>query len=289
MFAAFRDVDRVLRGDATQLEALRRGEIELEGRRLLGAVIVLAAIYGACMGGFAVARVLISDDPMAMSATEAWLQMLSSAVKVPILFFATLLITLPSLYVFNTLLGSNLTFRSIVRLMAAMMAVAMAVLASLGPIVAFFSISSTSYPFIKLLNVVCCAVAGFIGLIFLLRTLDRLLTVHRNLHDPEAATAADLASEAEPPPDAPVDAIAVADPAAPPAALAAGAAPTDERAGNLFRVWVIVFGIVGAQMSWILRPFIGDPELPFALLRSRDGNVFTDVFRAIIRLLGVDL
>ncbi len=49
-----------------------------------------------------------------------------------------------------------------------------AVLASLGPIVAFFSVSTTSYPFMVLFNVVVCGVSGMLGLLFLLQTLQRL-------------------------------------------------------------------------------------------------------------------
>ena len=56
---------------------------------------------------------------------------------------------------------------------AAALAVNVAVLASLGPIVAFFSVSTTSYSFIFLLNVLVFVVSGVLGGAFLLQTLDR--------------------------------------------------------------------------------------------------------------------
>ena len=59
----------------------------------------------------------------------------------------------------------------------ASLAVNLAVLASLGPIVMFFSLSTKSYAFIQLLNVVMFSVAGVLGLIFLLQTLHRLTTI----------------------------------------------------------------------------------------------------------------
>ena len=31
----------------------------------------------------------------------------------------------------------------------------------------------------------------------------------------------------------------------------------------VFRLWVVVFALVGAQMGWVLRPFVGNPNLPF--------------------------
>ena len=98
----------------------------------------------------------------------------ASMVKVPLLFYLTLLVTLPSLYVFNALVGSRLTLATVVRLLVASLGVMVAVLASLGPIVAFFSVSTTSYPFMVLFNVVVCGVSGALGLSFLLQTLHRL-------------------------------------------------------------------------------------------------------------------
>ena len=39
---------------------------------------------------------------------------------------------------------------------------------------------------------------------------------------------------------------------------------------TVFRLWVIVFALVGAQMGWVLRPFVGNPNSPFTWLRPRD-------------------
>ena len=47
---------------------------------------------------------------------------------------------------------------------------------------------------------------------------------------------------------------------------------------------MIVFGLVGAQMNWVLRPFIGNPTLPFEWFGERKGNFFIAVFKAIINL-----
>ena len=90
------------------------------------------------------------------------------------MFVLTLAITLPSLYVSNALIGSRLVLDSVLRLLVAALAVMVTVLASLGPIVAFFSISTTSYPFMILVNVVVFGVSGSLGLVFLLQSLHRL-------------------------------------------------------------------------------------------------------------------
>jgi hypothetical protein len=52
----------------------------------------------------------------------------------------------------------------------------------------------------------------------------------------------------------------------------------------IFRIWVIVFGLVGAQMAWVLRPFIGAPDQPFVPFRGRQGNFFEAVWQQIVDL-----
>jgi hypothetical protein len=154
----FAELDRLLRGEVTHAASLQRGAIDVHPGRLSLVAIVLSMVYGACMGTFAL-----------FSARSAnVMQVLASMIKVPALFCLTLLVTLPSLYVFNALVGSRLTVSAVVRLLVASLGVIVAVLASLGPIVAFFSVSTTSYPFILLFNVVIFGVSGTFGMLFLL-------------------------------------------------------------------------------------------------------------------------
>jgi hypothetical protein len=205
-----------------------------------------------------------------------WEQLLASTLKVPVLFCLTLLVTFPSLYVFNALVGSRLNMVAMLRLVVAALCVMMAVLASLGPIVAFFAVSTTSYPFMKLLNVVAYAIAGSLGLSFLLQTLHRLSI---------AQMEADL-----PPPGATDEPLEEPSQGAPPPYPTPGALERmqarmlDPRVRTIFRIWVVVFGLVGAQMSWILRPFVGDPSKPFTLFRERESHFFQAVAEAVHRL-----
>ena len=37
----------------------------------------------------------------------------------------------------------------------------------------------------------------------------------------------------------------------------------------LFTIWFLVFGFVGCQTAWMLRPFLGEPHLPYQLFRPR--------------------
>ena len=241
---AFKDLDRLLRGEATRLGALERGRIEIDQNRLPWLIIGMGVLYGACMGCFALANGKIG---------VALLQTLASMGKVPILFLATLLVTFPSLYVFNALVGSRLTLVSVWRLLLSGLTVMMTVLASLGPIVAFFSISTTNYPFMLLLNVVVFALSGFLGLKFLLGTLQRLTVVLYERETPISAEQEQVKVQ---------ELLAVAgEPEIAPGALdRVNGRALASNVRQVFGLWMIAFGLVGCQMAWVLRPFISDPD-----------------------------
>jgi hypothetical protein len=125
---------------------------------------------------------------------------------------------------------------------------------------------------VVLLNVAVFAIAGFLGLSFLLQTLHRI----------SVAEEQERIDSLERPPIQP--------PPLPDATPAPGALEKMEghvlraHVKGVFRIWVVVFGLVGAQMGWILRPFVGDPHLPFRLFRPRVSNFFLDVIDKIKHL-----
>jgi hypothetical protein len=53
-------------------------------------------------------------------------------------------------------------------------------------------------------------------------------------------------------------------------------------------VWLVVEGLVGAELSWILRPFLGKPDLRITFLRSDafDSSFFDEVGRMMRGLMG---
>lgn len=251
-----KEVDRLLRGEATVLSALREGGLQTSSDRLQVAIVLLGMVYGLCMGTYALLR----------GDSASLLQFISGMVKVPALFLLTLLVTFPSLYVFNALVGSRLTVVALWRLLTSSVALNMAVLASFGPIVAFFSLSTTSYSFMLLLNVFIFGAAGGLGLKFLLRSLHRL-----TLSEPDPDGVPPVLTEASVP-AGPLD--------------PTGASVLGPRVKFVFRCWVVIFGLVGAQMGWLLRPFLGNPAQPFAFFRARDSNFFEAVWHHVARLLG---
>ena len=209
-------------GTATRPSSLGRGTIEVPIGGLSVILVILGMFYGACMGCFALFK---SEGP-------SYLQLVATTVKVPALFVLTLAITLPSLYVFNALVGSRLSLDSVLRLLVAAMAVMMAVLASLGTIVAFFSLSTTSYPFMILVNVVVFGVSGSLGLSFLLQTLQRL-------------SVAPPLPVAMPTPDEPGEEKAGALVPVPGALEVLEGQVLGRHVKLVFRCWVVLFGLVG--------------------------------------------
>lgn len=47
----------------------------------------------------------------------------------------------------------------------------------------------------------------------------------------------------------------------------------------------MIYGLVGAQMGWLLRPFIGNPNLPFEWFRPRQGSFFQAVLSHLDKLM----
>jgi hypothetical protein len=66
-------------------------------------------------------------------------------------------------------------------------------------------------------------------------------------------------------------------------------AGTERRATQILRLWILPFAVVGGEIAWALRPFVGSVFLPPQLLRANalDGNVYefiwTDIAPHLLR------
>jgi hypothetical protein len=228
-----RDLDGLLRGERTRPEDLAAPRLAFGPPRLLAASLALGALYGVCMGLYSV---LTPGGPGVD-------QLASGVCKVPLLFLLTLVVTYPSLYVFSALARSSLGGRRTLELLLVAVAVSLAILASLGPVTAFFTLSTKSYPFMKLLNTAFFALAGLGGLFFMRSALRA-------------------------------------------AFRAAGQEVwrRERAAAWVLRLWVVIYAVVGLQMGWVLRPFVGTPNLPFELFRERRSSIFVDLPRTLVDL-----
>jgi hypothetical protein len=276
MKSIFSAVDGLLRGKRTSDLALRDNAQALPARVFVPAAIILGATYGFFMAWYSIA-----GKGMSVGGQQA----VASMIKLHALFLLTLGVTFPSLYVFNALVGCRLGLHPTLRLLVSALVVNLAVSASMGPIVGFFALSTTSYPFMVVLNVVLLAIGGFIGLAFLFRTLRRLASQAAaeefDAMEREPAQPADFAeSTAMNGPQHPIPAWR------PPSAREAFIEGRVGSATMIFWVWVILYGAVGAQMGWLLRPFIGHPNAPFTWIRPRVDNFFIGVGQNIIEMFG---
>ena len=122
-------------------------------------VVLCGLVYGSVMGAF---------------GGLIW-QVVYSALKVPLLLLATLLLSLPSYLVMNTLLGVRADFAEAVRAIAASQATVTIVLVALAPLTLLWYASSAGYHAAILFNAAMFAVASLAAQIVLTRAYRPLI------------------------------------------------------------------------------------------------------------------
>lgn len=212
---------------------------------------VCAAVFGLSLGVYAISSRAEADFRF----------MLADMIKMPLLLFFTSAVTCPSLYVFGALRGLRFSAREFAAMLMVAHTILAAVLGSLAPVVAFFALTTISYSFMVILTVMACAIAGTLGIRAFVRAM--------NEPPPDYV----------PPPDATLDQAVPAGPFSRPAHVS-------KSIWQLLGWWVTLYVFVGVQMGWILRPFIGSPELPFILFRGKGGSLMDALIHHLRTLLG---
>src|SRR4029453_10482667 len=252
-------------------------------RMLLTSAISLA-VYGAVLG-----------------ASNGWLQALVSTVKLPLLFLVTLAICLPTLYLFNLVFGARLSVLQACALIMVAITVTAVLTLAFAPISLFFLITARSYAFFKLLNVAILALTALVGLRFLtsgMRALNEegvggsmpsnqvVVTADVSQRELVSATVGGAANPAAQPPTNGDARTARQNQNAAKAKSPHPAAGDRPASMLLLYIWILLFGFVGTQLAWTLRPFFGDPGKPFALFRDIDGTFYGDILSTLGSLLG---
>jgi hypothetical protein len=279
-------IERLLRDrDGVWRQIIEERDLRgLTGQMLASSAISLA-FYGAVLG-----------------ASNGWAQALSSLVKLPLLFLATLTICLPTLYLFNLVFGARLSVLQAVTLILVSVTVTSVLTLAFAPISLFFLISAHSYAFFKLLNVGILVLTALVGLRFLTEGMRALNQHQARLREPVPAAPATIEPAPELVPAGAVAAtgtpnggLAAISHPIPPAPLAPELQPLPVRVPaaqpvapsgsmSLLYIWILLFGFVGTQLAWTLRPFFGDPDKPFALFRHISGTFYADILHTIWRL-----
>ncbi len=61
----------------------------------------------------------------------------------------------------------------------------------------------------------------------------------------------------------------------------------DPRHRMLLRAWLVIYAFVGIQMAWVLRPFVGNPNMPTQFLRQDVwGNAYVRLVNIIWTFIG---
>ncbi|MEO1593602.1 MAG: actin-binding WH2 domain-containing protein, partial [Cyanobacteria bacterium J06632_22] len=177
-----------------------------------------------------------------IGSSSSWLQMISSAIKLPALYLVTLIICLPTLYFFDILFGSKLNFRQYAAMLMTTVGIISVLMFSFAPVVLFFLISIQGYNFFLLLNVAVMGLTGIIGIRLFYRGMKQ---------------------------------------------IAGPDATGDKLRNRLLQGWLVLYGLVGSQLGWTLRPFFGAPGEPFQIFRPEiDGNFYAQVFTSLFALFG---
>lgn len=155
-------LDRLIRGASAPSTGAA-----INVRLRLSILIAAGCCYGAVMGSF--------------GGVGVWRfpQIACSAVKVPLLLSATFVLSLPSFFVFNTLLGLRSDWREVLIVVSGAQAVLSIVLASLSPFVALWYLSSTDYHGAILFNAAMFTFASLTAQMVLRASYRLLIRRHR--------------------------------------------------------------------------------------------------------------
>jgi hypothetical protein len=247
---SWRAFDALLRGKMIAAERVRLMSVWVAWQ------VLCAAAFGLSLGVYA----------LTCRETPDIRYMLADLIKMPLLLLLTSGVTVPSLYVFGALRGLRFSAREFAAMLMVAHTILAAVLGSLAPVVAFFALTTLSYSFMVLLTVFACVLAGFLGIRVFVRAIN------------------------EPAPDASGEApsttpVATAETPSAPAGLFSRPAHIDKNIWQLLGWWVALYAFVGAQMGWMLRPFIGSPELQFILFRGKGGSLVESVIHHLRQII----
>lgn len=171
MFAPLNTADEILRRatwTTWPISATDGWRVQL---RLLGCLVGFGLLYGAAMGTF-----------RGLAGQQQWItQIAYSALKVPLLLLASFVISLPSFYVLNALLGLHKDFSQALRAVTATQAGLAVVLASFAPFTMLWYASSAVYREALLFNGGMFAAASLAAQ-WLLRQYYRPLVARHRRH-----------------------------------------------------------------------------------------------------------
>jgi hypothetical protein len=193
------------------------------------------ALLGISFGGFSLYGAIIGA-----TNSQLPLQIISSAIKLPALYLITLVVCVPTLYIFNAFFGSRLTMKQHWAYLLTAIAVIAVLLCGFAPVSLFFLLAVRDKFFFLLLNVAIFALTGVLGVSFLYRMM-------KPIEQDDVAANVHLRTQ-------------------------------------ILRFWLLLYGFVGTQLGWTMRPFFATGHT-FEWLRPAEGSFFTAVVESLKRLI----
>lgn len=206
---------------------LNQGSSHFETLLLLGLSLSLYAVFGFLIG-----------------ASQSILQALSSAIKLPILFFLTSSICFPTLYFFLSFLGARQDIRQLFSFIVLCNAFIAMVLAAFAPVSFFFLISAYDYNVYKVINTLIFSVAGSTGIYIFYREMKKIIY---GINSEQGGNKI-------------------------------------FKGLIFLRLWAIMFAFIGMQLSITLSPFFGWPGAEFMFFSQENTNFFSDIINSIISI-----
>ena len=106
-----------------------------------------------------------------MGCYSGFLQSLTAGVKVPLMFFLSLIVCFPAFFLLQFILGSKMKLLQMATVILAGFVLTGAIMVSFTPIIVFFVLTGGNYHFLQLLHVGVFAVAGGFGMKMVLEAL----------------------------------------------------------------------------------------------------------------------
>lgn len=99
-----------------------------------------------------------------MGCYSGFLQALTAAVKLPVMFLLSLLICFPAFFVLQFILGSKMQLSHMIVIILSGYVLMGAIMLSFAPIVVLFVLTGGNYYFLQLLHITIIAIAGIFGM-----------------------------------------------------------------------------------------------------------------------------
>jgi hypothetical protein len=171
-----------------------------------------------------------------------WMLPFLVALKIPLLFLLTLFVCAFALYIINLAIGMKLHFLPSMTLMLFALAGTSIILLVFAPISMLFTVVTDNYHFMKIMHTIIFIISGSFGVKILAEGLMSMQAMDDGEEKPKA----------------------------------------NNQTKNVLVAWLILYCLVGAQLAWTLKPFLGTPYLPATPpFRMEKGNIFVSTIESM--------